>query len=417
MSVTALSAEPLLRRLEAAQAPAVDTPARTRARDLFLRYGLPHRKVEAWKYTDLKPVSEMPFVAAVSAPVTAADLAPWRLADAHVLVFIDGGFRADLSEFNATDGVSLGRAAPGASVSGEAAADAVAALNGALATDGALVRVPDGVSLDRPVQFLFVATGGAVRSAQVRNRIDLGRGASASVVETYAGLGTEPCWTNVVTDAVVAPGAALDHAILQSQGSAAWHTGRISARVDTAARFSNCTVSLGAATARQDILVQLAGVGAECRLTGANLGRGQQHLDYFSRIDHAAREGRSVQDIRVAVDDRAMSIFQGCIAVAPDAQKTDAKQLCRNLLLGERSIAFAKPELEILADDVKCTHGATTGDLGVEELFYLRARGIGADEARQMLVAAFVADVLEGLEAPVRGHLESAVSQWLRGAP
>lgn len=417
MSVTALSAEPLLRRLEAAQAPAVDTPARTRARDLFLRHGLPHRKVEAWKYTDLKPVGEMPFVAAASAQVTAADLASWRLTDADVLVFVDGAFRADLSAYEAPDGVTLGHAAPAATALGESPADAVAALNGALAADGAVVRVPDGVALDRPVQLLFVATGDAVRSAQVRNRIEIGRGAAASIVETYAGLGVEPGWTNAVTEAAVGPGAALDHAVLQAQGAAAWHTGRISVRVDTAARFTNCTLSTGGKTARQDVLVDLAGIGAECRLTGANLGRGQQHLDYFSRIDHAAREGRSEQDVRVVVDDRAMSIFQGCIAVAPDAQKTDAQQLCRNLLLGERSIAFAKPELEILADDVKCSHGATTGDLGADELFYLRARGIDADEARRMLVEAFVAGVLDHLEGPVRLHFQGALTAWLRGAP
>jgi Fe-S cluster assembly protein SufD len=409
MSVTALSAEPLLRRLEGQPAgePAALSAARARARERFLRHGLPHRRVEAWKYTDLRPLQTLD----LAAPAPPADmLAALRLTgDAVVLVFFNGAFRADLSTLPKVAGLrisGLSDAGEDAALldDGETPADAMAALNGATARDGAVIRVDAGAAIAVPVQILVL--GGGV----VRNIVRLGAGASLTLLESFAG--TAPL-TSSVTRAVLEPGAVLDHA--QVAGGEGWHLGRFAADLASGATLRDVTLSAGLATQRNEVMVRLAGEGASCRLAGANLGRVAQHHDYFSHIRHDAPHCNSNQAFRAVVEGRAVSVFQGRVSVAQDAQKTDAQQLHRGLLLSDHAVAYAKPELEILADDVKCSHGATVGDLSAEELFYLRSRGIGALEARRLLVAAFVAELLDGFSGPVRSHLDRAVETWLEG--
>jgi Fe-S cluster assembly protein SufD len=406
MSVTALSAEPLLRRFTPPTGePATVATARARARERFLRHGLPHRRVEAWKYTDLKPLQTL-------------DPEPTlRLKGDSVLhfaktvvVFVEGVFRPELSHLDPVDGLSISQlAAGGTGVAelfddGDSPADAMAALNGAVARDGAVIRVAPGVRIEEPVQ--IVSVGGVVRHA-----IILGEGASLTLLNTV--VGGEP-FASAVTRAVLARGAALVHA--KVTGGEDWHIDRTTADVAAGASFHDLSLSIGGTTVRQEVLVKLGGKGASCRLNGINLGRDTQHHDYWSQIAHDAPGCTSDQNFRAVVEGRAVSVFQGRIAVAVDAQRTDARQLSRNLLLSDHAVAYTKPELEILADDVKCSHGATVGDLSAQELFYLRSRGIGADEARRLLVTAFVAEAFDGMDETVRPAFDAALDAWLGGA-
>jgi Fe-S cluster assembly protein SufD len=404
MGVTALNAEPLLRRLDAPRAgeAAALAGARAVARERFLRHGLPHRKVEAWKYTDLRPLQA---IEPAAPALTAAAVAAHRLGgEAIVLVFSNGVLDAGLSSLRALDGIEIAPLSQGDAAlldDGATPADAMAALNAATARDGAVIRVAPGAQIDVPVQ--VIVSGGVVR-----NLVHVGKGASLTLVETA--IGDAP-FTSLVTRVVLESGAELSHAKLVR--STQWHIGRTMAEVGTGARFHDLTLTAGNGTTRSEVLVTLQGEGAACTLGGANLGRGTDHHDYLSRITHAAPGCTSAQNFRAVADGRAVSVFQGQVSVAVDAQKTDAQQLHRALLLSDHTVAYAKPELEILADDVKCSHGATVGDLRAEELFYLRSRGIGTAEARRLLVGAFVAELLEPFADAPRAHLDGALDAWL----
>lgn len=415
MSVEAVSAAPWLRRYSeiAPRLPGADRPAVKAAREAalarFARHGFPLSRVEAWKYTNLQPLTA-PLPDAQAASV---DVAPWRVDGAHAAVFVNGQFQAALSDLP-PQAMPLSTAGALESLlveESDAKADTLAAFNAASARDGIVLDVPAGVRLDRPLHLLFV-TAGPAAAVQVRNIIRLGEGARAAVLESHVGEGAH--WVNVVTRVEVAAAASLELDVLQAQPGEAWHTGRIAGTLDQGARFANCTVQTGGRTARRELLLTYAGTDVEVSLTGANLGRGQQHLDYFSQIGHAKPDGRSNQVFKTVVEDRALSVFQGRLLVAEDAQRTDAQQLCRSLLLSDHAAAYAKPELEILADDVKCSHGATIGDLDEQALFYLRARGIPLAEARALLIGAFVAETVEAVEQPhIRAHLHAVVQRWL----
>lgn len=415
MGIEAVSAAPWLRRYSeiAPRLPGADRPAVKAAREAalarFARHGFPLSRVEAWKYTNLQPLTA-PLPEAEAAPV---EVARWRLDDAYVAVFVNGLFQADLSDLP-PQAVLLSAAGALETLlveESEAKADTLAAFNAASARDGIVLDLPAGTRLERPLHLLFV-TAGPAAAVQARNIIRLGEGAHAAVLESHVGQGAH--WVNAVTRIDLAAAANLELDVLQEQGGDAWHTGRIAATLAQGARFANCTVQTGCRTARREVLLTYAGTDVQVSLTGTNLGRGQQHLDYFSQIGHGQPDGRSNQLFKAVVEDKALSVFQGRLLVAEDAQRTDAQQLCRSLLLSDHAAAYAKPELEILADDVKCSHGATIGDLDAQSLFYLRARGIPLAEARALLIGAFVAETVEAVEQPhIRAHLHAAVNAWL----
>jgi Fe-S cluster assembly protein SufD len=401
-------------------------------REAFGRFdsnGFPTPKVEAWKFTDLHRIAGLGFdnmPAAVGRALSRADIALHRLSsDCRLAVFVNGMFRPDLSDLDGPEGLRVRNLAaadeadlhalaapPLASL--EPRARALADLNTAFMRDGALIDI-EGCAALAPVQLLFVASPQGDRPVfHVRNLIRLGAHASATVVETYVGHDSRAYWTNAVTRIEIGDGAVLRHCKLQAEGAKATHVAAISVRVARAATYHMFAAALGGELARHEIEVDLAASDAVAELNGITLARRHQHLDTTTRLAHAQPHGTSRQEFRNVVDDHAHAVFQGSVTVAPDAQKTDAQQQSRSLLLAATAAVDTKPELEILADDVKCSHGAAIGDLEPEQLFYLRTRGIGEADARALLIAAFIGHLIDGIDGEdVQPYVRRHVDAWL----
>jgi Fe-S cluster assembly protein SufD len=341
----------------------------------------------------------------------------------HRLVFIDGRYSAEHSRVgDLPRGASLASMARTVAERPDIAKRALdqsdlaggqpfASLNAALFADGFVLSLDEGVTLDRPVEIIHVAAGGEAASFHLRNLVTLAAGASATLVETYFGEGAY--WTNAVTPISLDAGASLVHVKLQDEGREAIHFGMVRATLGKAARYRNFGLTLGANLSRQDVHIML-GDGADVGVAGAYLQRGEQDTTNVVVIDHAAPNGTTRELFKGVLDEHAHGAFLGTIRVREGAQKTDAKQTTRALLLSDRASVDTKPELEILADDVKCAHGAAVGDLDRDALFYLRARGVGLDEARRMLIEAFVLEAIETVAQPeLREHLSSHVRRWL----
>lgn len=402
---------------------------RESAMQRFVALGFPTRKQEAWRFTDLQSLQRAPFLPAAStSKVATADIAPWLYAyAAHRIVLVDGAFMPELSAIgDLPKGAWLASTAqtlrnrpelldPVLSETDTFGAQAFVALNAALFADGFVLALDQGVALDRAIEVVHLGRA-ANRSAQLRNLIRLAPGSRATLIETYAGAGAY--WTNAVDVIAVGAGAALRHVKLQDESAAAIHLGHNRVELGRDARYENFTLSLGGKLARTDVHLKFDGEGAACGLFGATLLRGDQEGTIATVVDHAAPHCATREYYKSVAADRAHGVFLGTIRVRPHAQKTDANQLSKNLLLGARAAIDTKPELEILADDVKCSHGATVGDLDETALFYLESRGIPPAEARRMLVEAFAADVIERIEddAALRAHLGRHVARWLAGA-
>jgi Fe-S cluster assembly protein SufD len=342
-------------------------------------------------------------------------------------VFVDGRHRPELCDLGTLPaGVTVASLAAAleapppwleAALAAVPAADgeALLAFNTAFMRDGALVRLEPGVRLETPLHLLFVAgPGAAERVLPLRNLILAGAGSSATVLESYVGIGGGRYWTSVVSHAVVGEGAAISHAKHQDEGSEAVHLAATGATLAEGSRYASFALSLGGRLARNGIAAALDGSGIDCDLSGAYLARGRQHLDTSTWIDHVGPGSTSREHYKGVLDESAHGVFQGRITVRPDAQQTDAHQLNKNLLLSDGAQVDTKPALEIHADDVKCSHGATVGELDAEALFYLRARGLDEALARRLLIEAFIADVVDQVEAAaLRGYLKRAVLGWL----
>ncbi len=403
--------------------------ARARAMRRFEALGLPSQRIEAWHYTGLNALSKAalaPFDGTKIASSADDSMLAARLSAGPRLVFADGRLRAELSDLSGLPagvrllGLADARAREPSLVENrldaEDEARAMRALNAAFAADGAVLVLPAGVRLDRPVQFIhFAAASGA--AFHLRHLVVAGEGSAATVVETYFGAPRSASWTNAVTELELGRGATLRHVKWQDEAALAFHTASTHARLAGGARFESFVLHSGARLARNEIDATLADPGASCRLLGVTLAREKQHIDNTTVIDHAAPGCTSKEHYRGVLDGEARGVFQGRIVVRPQAQKTAAHQLIEHLLLSERAEASAKPELEIHADDVKCGHGATAGALDEQALFYLRARGIGLERARAMLVEGFVAALVDEVEDEgVRARLSSVVADWLAQA-
>ena len=404
---------------------------RTSAIERFSALGLPTPKMEAWKYTNLSKLEKTVFQPATPAVdgLDAARLAPYRLDQtaSHRLVFVDGMFRP---EHSALDGLPAGVRITHLAAAFESDPDgleqilhgataddgaALVALNTAFMSDGAFVTIARGAALEAPIHLLFVASSNA--SAIVshpRNLIVAEAGSSVTIMESYVGLGSDGYWTNAVTQVVAARDARVRHYKLQDEGPAAFHIATTRVGLASGCAYDNFCLSLGGLLARHEIEAAFNGEGGACRLDGAYLARARQHMDTTTRLDHATPGCSSNEVYRGVLDERAHGVFQGTIKVRPDAQKTDAYMLNENLLLSEQAQVDTKPELEIHADDVKCGHGATAGELDREALFYMRARGVSEELARSLLIEAFVAEPVERVEsAAIRAHLMGRVATWL----
>ncbi len=391
-----------------------DPAPRDAAARAFRTLGLPGaaagRREEAWKYTSLRPLAEAPFHAPLS--TVGADAAGLlRLARSRI-VFVDGRFRPDLSDLPEGATFASFAAAPGFGTLARPERDPLVALNTMLAEDGARIEVPAGID-GGVVQLASLATESQGRSTAFhpRHAIRLGAGARLTLLETATGAGSY--LHNPVTEIVLDPGAVLAHVRLVDEAAGAFHLATIYAELAEGAVYDGFTLMLGARVARSEFHVRLAGPDAHAAINAAQLLGGTQHADVTSVVRHDAPRGTSRQAVKNVLTGRARGVFQGRIEVARDAQKTDGYQMSQALLLSDQAEIDTKPELEIFADDVKCSHGATVGALDPEQMFYLRSRGVPEAEARAMLVHAFLTDALEAVaHAPARAALDAAVTGW-----
>lgn len=393
----------------------------------FAELGFPTRRDEPWRFTNLTRLTGKTFP-----PAPAPDLAKHRMAlepylvggAAHRIVLIDGRVVPSMSPIGRLPkGVWLGSTAHALAERADLidvgfderdvmGAQPFAALNGAFFGDGFILALEPGAVLDTPVEIIHVGHAPS-QSIHTRSAVIAGAGSRATVVETFCGDGAS--WTNAVLRIELEAGAALSQVRIQDEAANALHVALTRARLGRGARYDTFTLTTGGWLSRQDVQVALEGEGAQCGLNGAYLLRDDQEATTATFVDHVAPGCQTREVFKGAVDDRAHGVFLGRIAVRPGADKTDANQLNRNLLLSPRAAVDTKPELEILADDVKCSHGATVGDLDEQALFYLRARGIGEAEARRMLIEAFAVDAIEGAVAAgvVRVHLRRRLEAWL----
>jgi Fe-S cluster assembly protein SufD len=400
---------------------------RKSAIESFADLGFPTTRQEAWRFTNVAPLAQIPFTLAM--PVEAAP----RLGDEqeHVipddvtarLVFVNGYFDPRLSlATNGQKGVTatsirhqigtaprtlqenLGRYA-------SAERDTFVALNTAFVQDGAFVHIAPGVVLEKPIHLIYLRVqGGQNTVTYPRTLVLVERGAQAMVIESHLGVANETYFTDAVTELVAGEDASLEHLKIQQESEAAFHISTVVGHQGRSSRLLSHSISLGAQLARHEIRSVLAGEGAECTLNGLYQVRGRQHVDHHTILDHAMHHCGSREYYRGILDGRSSAVFNGAIIVRKDAQKTDAIQSNKNLLLSEEAAINTKPELQILADDVRCTHGATVGQLDPDAIFYLRARGLGLEPARHLLTRAFANDVLARIRcAPAREGLEAAL--------
>ena len=403
---------------------------RAAAFDLFAKEGLPHRRVEDWKYTDLralmrdaKPLAAPPDAAARKRAKAAGQM----LGDigARRLVFVDGSFVAELSDTAALEpGLSIGSLADALAGNDATlaahlgklapASDVAVALNTALMGDGAVIRVAAGSTIERPLHLLFVASEKPAASF-VRSLVVVEQGARAMLIESYEGPAGSDYQINAALELFVGDRAHVDHVKIIGEGSDALHVSTLAAAVGAKARFNAFTFTAGGAVVRNQLFLKFDGEDTVANIRGATLIKGHQHADTTLLATHIARNCQSREVFKSVLDGEAHGVFQGRIVVRPGAQKTDAKMMTRALLLSERAEADNKPELEIFADDVQCGHGATAGALDGDLKFYLMARGVPEAEAEALLIQAFLGEAIEGVEhAGLREALLDQVAAWLK---
>jgi Fe-S cluster assembly protein SufD len=399
---------------------------RERGAATFTTLGFPTVRDEEWRYTNVAPIAAGEFRPASFATVdgAAVEALPYAGATALRLVVVNGRFAPELSRLSGLPrGIHAGSLA--AAINGDLQADsemvqrylgqladvsdrAFAALNAAFVEDGAYVHVPDGVVLEEPLQILFVSAGAQPVVSHPRTLLVLGERSQARIVETYVGASDVQYFANAVTEVFVGEGAVLDHYKVQQESDRAFHIGSMHVHAARSANFSSHSFSLGGKLVRNDVLATLDGEGAEVTLNGLYLADGDRLVDNHTTIDHARAHCPSHEVYKGILGGRARAVFNGKIIVRQDAQKTDAKQTNRALLLSDDALINTKPQLEIFADDVKCTHGAAIGQLDEDAIFYLRARGLTFFEARDMLIHAFAGQILERVKVePLRIALES----------
>jgi Fe-S cluster assembly protein SufD len=406
----------------------------------FYAKGFPTTHDEDWRFTNLAALARTPFQRSVKGSVTvsAEQIEKFRVAGAGCqLVFVNGHFAANLSELSnlpkgleicsllgaidcgmigaapedcASDGIeqNLGRYA-------DDRRDVFAALNTALWEDGAYLRIRRGAVIDQPVHLLYVSAGaGAEIMTHPRTLILAEPTSHILVIEDYVSIGDEAAFSNAVTELVAGQDAVVSHFLVERENLAAFNVSTLRLELARGTNVSSHSILLGGGLVRNNVHPVLAGEGAECLINGLFVGAGRQHLDNYMLVEHAQPQCSSRQFYNGILDDHARGVFHGRIVVHKDAQKTDAKQTNRNLLLSDDARIDTKPQLEIYADDVKCTHGATIGQIEEEQLFYLRSRGIEETSARNLLLYAFAAECLDRMpDSPAREFVAELIRERL----
>ena len=385
---------------------------RQKAAQRFAELGFPTTREEDWRFTNVAPIARVEW----RKPGPGRPAAFPQIG--KQLVFLNGRFAPELSSTGLPAAV---KAASLAAVNGAASehlgryaawqSQAFVALNTANTEDGAVVEIAPGAVVGEPIHLVYLSTSMDDAATHPRNLVLIGAQSQVTLVETFAGAGRY--FTNAVTEIVAGENAVVDHYKLQMEAAPAFHVASMQVQLARDANFSSQSISLGGALTRNDVTAVLS-EGTECTLNGFYLAGGTQHVDNHTAIDHAKPHGTSHELYKGILDGRSNAVFNGKILVRKDAQKTDAKQTNKNLVLSEDATINTKPELQIFADDVRCTHGATIGQIDAESLFYLQARGIGREEARSMLIVAFARDVLDRIKIePLRELVEEEVLQRL----
>jgi Fe-S cluster assembly protein SufD len=411
--------------------PAWLRPVRKAAIERSTALGFPTVRDEDWKFTNVSPIARASFspAAAAGAGVTLDDLKKFvfRGQESARLVFLNGHYSAELSDTCAQPG---GVIACSLAQSMELNHDLVelhltkhldyendffSALNTAFVEDGGFVYVPKGTVIERPVHLIYVSTESPVpHVTHPRNLIVVGEAAEAAVVEEYVSLGGDEYFTNAVTEVVADEGAVLEHYRIQRESTGAFNVGTVRVQQARSSNVACHGVLVGGALVRNNVHLVLAGEGADCLINGVFMPGGKQHIDNFIWVEHASPNCDSRQFYNGILKERASGVFSGRIVVHEDAQKTDAKQTNRNLLLSDDAQVDSKPQLEIYADDVKCTHGATIGQLDDDAIFYMRARGVPEETARTLLLFGFAAENLERMrQQPIRRYVVDLITDWL----
>lgn len=398
----------------------------------FSELGFPTLRDENWRYTNIRPILKQTFT-----PVPAVEASPGREAlstsllpglRSGRLVFVNGRYDQVLSDIDwlpqevvavpMAEAVTLGLEGVKTWL-GECTPEdrgAFTELNTAYIQDGLYLNVGQDCSVEQPIELLFLGSGPGGQLVQPRNLLLVGERSQVHIIERYVSDADSSHLTNAVTELVAARSSVVEHTRLQEEGPGAFHIGGVFIRLDGDARVVSNNMALGSLIARTNLHVDLREPGAHCDLNGVYLGNGRQHIDNFTRVDHRAPDCSSDEFYKGVLDDRARAVFHGRVIVRQDAQHTDAQQQNRNLLLSEHAEVDTKPQLEIYADDVKCSHGATIGQLDDSAMFYLRSRGIDEITARSLITYAFAADVVNKISsAPVRAHLESVLGRKMFG--
>ena len=420
------------RELPGAGVAALDR-SRSEALEILGERGLPSQRDEDWKYTSIKPITRSRFSPAVSGVDCSEDFIAGSAIenlDAWQLVFADGFHLPHRSKTNGLpEGVQVAGLAealtrdPGPIVDRLGSAvgkvpHGFAAMNSAFVGDGALGEVAPGVQLEKPIELLFVSgCSGEGFLSLPRNLVILGEGSQCSIIERHISFGAERSLSNSLTEIILDKNATLNYCCAQDQAERTFHVGGLFARLAHSAKLKATTVTVGKAWVRNDARIDLDAEGAHANLDGAYLAFGRCHVDNHTHISHNAPECTSRECYKGVLGDRGHAVFHGRIVVQPNAQKTDSEQSNQNLLLSADAQIDTKPQLEIYADDVKCAHGATVGQMDEAALFYLVSRGVDRETARRMLTQAFAAEILETVTPPaLQSYLASHVSGRLSPA-
>ena len=401
------------------------------AMERFSELGFPTPRQEEWKYTKVDFTRKMAFEPAVPGPnglnEDRLDQLTFGNLECPRIVFVNGHYCEKLSSLQELSSQiqvqSLSEVLrenpewvePYLARYAGYQDHAFVALNTAFIQDGAFVHIPEGERIQEPIHLLFLSTApGEATVSHPRNLIVLDEDSQATILESYVGIGHQPYFTNLVTEIVAGKNVSLDHYKLHSESDEAFHVATLQIHQDRSSNVRSFDVTVGGALTRNEVNGVLDGEGATCALDGLYLVAGGQHVDNHTRLEHAKPHCDSREVYTGILDGKATGVFHGRIVVRPDAQKTDSKQTNNNLLLSDEAVINTKPQLEIYADDVKCTHGATVGQLDEDALFYLRSRGVGATTARSMLIYAFASQVTEGIRVQsVRSEVDDFLFSWL----
>jgi Fe-S cluster assembly protein SufD len=398
----------------------------------FADLGFPSTRNEDWKYTSVTPLAQVPFETKVppASTISGDIVAPLSFTDPayNRVVFVNGVFSPELSALRGiASGIQVGSLAEAlhddaAKVEPYLARHAryqnhsFVALNTAFIEDGAFVFVPEGLVLEEPLYLVFVSTTeGQPTVCHPRNLVVLGNASQARIVESYVGVGSGIYFANAVTEIVAGDGAVVDHYRLQRETDQGFHVGALAVHLSRHSNFTTHSLTLGGSLVRNDVHAVLDGEGIECVLNGLYLVDGQRHVDNHTHIEHVKPRSSSRELYKGVLDGKARGVFNGKILVHKAAQKTDAKQTNRNLLLSPDAVVNTKPQLEIYTDDVKCAHGSTIGQLDLDALFYLRSRGIDEESARSLLCYAFASDIVRRIKiGPMRARLDQYLTSKFR---